>query len=145
MPILFLCVIWGAFHTPLPALFTIRFPLPFSSFYFSASLAESKPRQSSLEAFCLPWKGRWVAAGKPEGFHRNLRNLKRMCVTFNPLLPPLKREVGCRRQAGGISKEFTEFKKNVRDLLIRFLPPLKREVGCRRQAGGILRSYMEFK
>ena len=68
-----------------------------------------------------------------------------MCVTFNPLLPPLKREVGCRRQAGGISKEFTEFKKNVRDLLIRFLPPLKREVGCRRQAGGILRSYMEFK
>ena len=22
--------------------------------------------------------------GKPEGFHRNLRNLKRMCVTFNP-------------------------------------------------------------
>ena len=52
-----------------------------------------------------------------------------MCVTFNPLLPPLKREVGCRRQAGGISKEFTEFKKNVRDLLIRFLPPLKREVG----------------
>ena len=22
--------------------------------------------------------------GKPEGFHRNLRNLNRMCVTFNP-------------------------------------------------------------
>ena len=33
-----------------------------------------------------------------------------------------------------------EFKKNVRDLLIRFLPPLKREVGCRRQLGGFHRN-----
>jgi len=35
---------------------------------------------------------------------------------FGSFLPPLKREVGLVRQAGGISKEFTEFKKNVRDL-----------------------------
>ena len=48
---------------------------------------QASPKQ--LEAFCLPWKGRWVAAGNSEGFHRNL---KRTCVTFNPLLPPLKRE-----------------------------------------------------
>ena len=37
---------------------------------------------------------------------------------FGSFLPPLKREVGLVRQAGGISKEFTEFKKNVRDYLI---------------------------
>jgi hypothetical protein len=35
-----------------------------------------------LIRFCLPCKGRWVAEGNSEGFHRNLRNLKRMCVTF---------------------------------------------------------------
>ena len=44
---------------------------------------------------------------------------------FGSFLPPLKREVGCRRQLGGISKEFTEFKKNVRDLLICFCLPWK--------------------
>ena len=36
------------------------------------------PLSASLE------KGGGLPQGKPEGFHRNLRNLKRMCVTFNP-------------------------------------------------------------
>ena len=118
MPILFLCVIWGAFHTPMPALFTIRFPLPFSSFYFSASLAESKPRQSSLEAFCLPCKGRWVAEGKPEGFHRNLRNLKRMAWPLIRFCLPCK----WRWIAEGNSEGFHRNLRNLKRMCVTFNP-----------------------
>ena len=53
-------------------------------------------------------------------------------------LPPLKREVGCRKAS---RRDFFGVVRNLNRLcatfLIRFLPPLKREVGCRRQLGGI--------
>ena len=62
-----------------------------------------------LIRFCLPCKGRWVAAGKPEGFHRNLRNLKRMCVTFNPLFASLEKGGGLPQASRRDSAEVYEF------------------------------------
>ena len=48
--------------------------------------------------------------GKPEGFHRNLRNLNRACVTFNPLSASLVK-------GGGLPQGKPEgFHRNLRNL-----------------------------
>ena len=53
-----------------------------SSLNLSSLAEEGEPRQGKPEGFCLPCKGRWVAAGKPEGFLGSMWNLNKKRNTF---------------------------------------------------------------
>ena len=91
----FFCVSYEELSThPCPPFSLFVFHFRFRLFTFQPPLQRASLAKAVWKLFASLEKGGGPRQGKPEGFHRNLRNLKRTCVTFNPLFASLEKGGG---------------------------------------------------